>query len=72
MKRLDYTETFSPVVRQSCVRVFFSLAVIFQWYLLQLDVHIAFLNEDLVENIYMDMKRVHLFCKWEEACLLTE
>ena len=42
--RLDYTDTFSPVVKATTVRVVLSLIVTNKWPLRQLDVKNAFLN----------------------------
>ena len=50
---IDYTKTFSPVVRLNSVRVLLSLAVNQAWSLQQLDVSIAFLYGDLVEQVFM-------------------
>ena len=46
---IDYTETFSPVVRLNSVRVLLSLAVNQAWSLHQLDISNAFLYGDLEE-----------------------
>ena len=50
---IDYTETFSPVVRLNSVRVLLSLAINQAWSLHQLDVSNAFLYGDLEEQVFM-------------------
>ncbi|GAV85623.1 SWIB domain-containing protein/RVT_2 domain-containing protein/DEK_C domain-containing protein [Cephalotus follicularis] len=51
---VDYSDTFSPVVKLSSIRLLVSLAAIHHWPLYQLDVKNAFLNGDLHEDVYME------------------
>ncbi|KAJ9566476.1 hypothetical protein OSB04_002442 [Centaurea solstitialis] len=51
---LDYSLTFSHVVKASTVRIILSLAVLNKWSLHQLDVKNAFLNGHLSETVFME------------------
>ena len=51
---IDYTETFSPVVRMNYIRVLLSLVINLNWSLHQLDVSNAFLYSDLTKQVFME------------------
>ncbi|KAI5319091.1 hypothetical protein L3X38_038799 [Prunus dulcis] len=50
---VDYNETFSPVSTKDSFRVIMALVAHFDLHLHQMDVKTAFLNGDLIEEIYM-------------------
>ena len=50
---VDYNDVFSPVVKYSSIRTFFSIVAMHDLELEQLDVKTAFLHGEL-EEIYMD------------------
>lgn len=51
---IDFTETFSPVVRYSSVRLIFAIAALKKMKVHQMDVKTAFLHGDIEETLFME------------------
>lgn len=52
---IDYQKTFALIAKINSIRILLSVTVNFDWLLYQLDVKNAFLNGDLVEEVFMDL-----------------
>ena len=71
---LDYTNTFSPVVRPATIRSILTIVVMHGWNLHQMDIHNAFLHGDLFETVFMfqppgfkDSSKPHHVCRLKRA-----
>lgn len=69
---IDYSETFSPVVRYDSVRTVLALAAAEDFEIMQFDIKTAFLNGDLEEEIYMDMPEGFDEANNGKVCLLKK
>ena len=52
--RVDYLDTYAPVVKLASIRILLAIAAIFRLEIHQMDVVTAFLTGDLEEEIYME------------------
>ena len=50
---LDYSETFSLVIKPTTIRVVLAHVVSSHWLIHQIDINNAFLNDDLNEHVFM-------------------
>lgn len=71
-KGIDYTETFSPVVRYDSVRFLLSLATVNDWEIHQFDVKTAFLHGDLDEDLFMKQPEGFISKNPEYVCKLNK
>ena len=50
---IDYNETFSPVTMLKSIQILLAIATYYDYEIWQIDVKIVFLNENLIEDVYM-------------------
>jgi hypothetical protein len=51
--RIDYSETYSLVIKPTTVSLVLSIAILFGWSFWQINIQNAFLHDHLYENVYM-------------------
>ena len=71
---IDYDEPFSPVVMLKSIRILLTIAVYYDYEIWKMDVKIAFLNGNLLEDVYMkqpggfvDPKYPNRVCKLQRS-----
>ena len=50
---IDFSETFSSVARMETIRIILAIAAHYNWLVYQFDVKSAFLNDELLEDVYV-------------------
>ena len=50
---IDYNETFSPIAMLKSIRILLAIAAYYDYEIWQMDVKTAFLNINLIEDVYM-------------------
>ena len=61
---IDYDETFSPVVILKSIRILLAIAAYYDYKIWKMDVKIAFLNGNLLEDVYMTQSKGFLDPKY--------
>lgn len=69
---IDYTETFSPVIKTKSIRTLLAIAVERKWTVHQMDITAAYLNGTLKETIYMEQPKPFDNGNTAEVCLLKK
>lgn len=71
---IDYTETFSPIVKLATIMLVLAIVVSYNWSMRQSDVSNAFIHSYLKEDVYMqqppgyvDSDHPHHVCKLQKS-----
>ena len=71
---IDYEETFSPVAMLKSIKILLSITAYYDYEIWQMNVKIAFLNDNLEEEIYMMQpegfiakNQKHMVCKLKRS-----
>jgi len=68
---IDFTETFSPVIKPATIRLALALAIHYNWSSRQFDIYNAFLHGYLKEEVYMEQPQGFEDSKFpDHVCLL--
>ena len=65
-ERIDYEETFAPVVRLESIQMLFAFACHKGFTIFQMDVKSAFLNEYILEEVYVEQPPGFQYHKYPE------
>jgi hypothetical protein len=63
IQRVDYDETFSPVMMLKSIRIMLAIVAFFDYEIWQMDVKTAFLNGNIEEELYMVNPKVLLILR---------
>jgi hypothetical protein len=55
LRRIDYEETFAPLVRYTSIRTILLLVAVMKWKAHQMDVKTTFLNGEIKEEVYVEL-----------------
>ena len=76
---IDYDETFSPVVMLKSIRILLAIVAYYDYKIWQMDVKTAFLNGNLLEDVYMtqpedfvDPKYPNRVCKLQRSIYILK
>jgi hypothetical protein len=70
---IDYEEAFAPIARYTSIQTIIALASAMGWRLHQMDVKIAFLNEEIEEGVYIEQPNVFMIHgKESHVCILKK
>ena len=54
---IDFSETFFPVARMETIRIVLSMAAHYNWLVYQFDIKSVFLNDNLLEDVYVSQSQ---------------